>query len=165
MSEESESRVRGSVPSAAITQSLIETLDPDTFTPRLLHLLSTGLVRRESNLLRSSFALGTNDWRILSALATRPGSTSTDVCDFLVLNKAIVSKSVNILAERELILLVDGPRGTRPMYLTEAGAEMHHNMLPISRRGQEIILDGMTADEIEAFNNLLNRMIAKLNGS
>ncbi|MDQ0643245.1 MarR family winged helix-turn-helix transcriptional regulator [Microbacterium murale] len=140
-------------------EPLSNTIDPDEFTPRLLALLSNALVWRESNELRRRFGLGTNDWRIISALALRPGSSATEVSEFIGVNKAVVSKSVNVLSGRELIVLMDGPRGSRPMYLTTAGVQMHDEMLPISMRGQEIVLAHLNPREIERLNELLLRML------
>ena len=148
-----------------VTAPLSPTIDADGFTPRLLALLSNALVWRESTELRKRFGLGTNDWRILSALALRPGMTATDISEFLPVNKALISKSVNTLADRGLLVLFDGPRGSRPIFLTREGAETHDQMLPISMRGQEIILEGMTQTEIEQFNELLRRMLAQLRDS
>jgi DNA-binding MarR family transcriptional regulator len=144
-----------------ITRPLDVTLDPETFTPRLLALLSNALVWRESHELRRRFGLGTNDWRVLSALALRPGSPATDVCEFTGVNKAAVSKSVNTLVARDLVVLLDGPRGSRPMYLTAAGAVMHEAMYPISMRGQEIILADLAPDDVDRLNGVLRRMLEK----
>ncbi|GAA3653865.1 MarR family winged helix-turn-helix transcriptional regulator [Microbacterium marinilacus] len=170
MGEVAEARAAGTAtrrphheaPEGAIAEPLTDILEPDSFTPRLVALLSNALVWRESHELRRRFGLGTNDWRVISALATRPGTTSTDVSDFLGVNKAVISKSVNTLRDRGLILLSDGPRGSRPMYLSAAGAEMHHAMRPISMRGQEIILDGMPADEVRLLNAQLQDMLTRI---
>ncbi|OCG74250.1 hypothetical protein A7J15_05215 [Microbacterium sediminis] len=139
-----------------------EVIEPETFTPRLLALLSNALVWRESHELRRRFDLGTNEWRVLSALSTRPGISATEVSDFLGVNKAVVSKSVNTLLERRLIVLSDGPRGSRPLYLTDAGAQMHRDMLPISLRGQDIILEGLSQADVARLNAFLRAGLAKL---
>ncbi|WP_156760083.1 MarR family winged helix-turn-helix transcriptional regulator [Microbacterium karelineae] len=153
------------VPPGAVTEPLGDALATDEFTPRLLALLSNALVWRESQELRREVGLGTNDWRIVSALATRPGASATEVSEFLGVNKAVVSKSVNTLADRDLIVLGEGPRGSRPMFLTEAGVEMHHVMKPISKRGEDIILEGMTAGESRELNAVLRGMLARLKGA
>lgn len=140
-------------------EPLRNTLDPDNFTPRLLALLSNALVWRESNELRRRFGLGTNDWRVISGLALNPGFSATEVSEFIGVNKAVVSKSVNALVGRGLIVLMDGPRGSRPMYLTTEGVQMHDDMLPISRRGQDIVLAHLTPEEITSLNTLLQRML------
>jgi DNA-binding MarR family transcriptional regulator len=161
MSSETEQRPRALTPPEAVADPLAETIDPENFTPRLLSLLSNALVWRESHELRRLFGLGTNDWRVISAVAIRPGTSATELSEFLGLNKAVISKSVNTLIERGLVLLIDGPRGSRPMYLTHSGAEMHDAMLPISMRGQEIILADLSADDVDRLNRLLRRMLEK----
>lgn len=153
---------RHAAPAGAVTEPLGDVLEPEGFTPRLVSLLSNALVWRESHELRRRFDLGTNDWRVISAVATRPGTSATEVSDFLGVNKAVVSKSVNTLVERGMLLLSDGPRGSRPMYLSEAGAELHHLMRPISLRGQEIILEGVPQAEVDRFNALLRDMLARI---
>jgi DNA-binding MarR family transcriptional regulator len=144
---------------ALVTEPLEEVIDPENFTPRLLALLSNALVWRESHELRRRFRLGTNDWRVISVLALRPGASATEVSEFIGVNKAVVSKSVYTLTARALITLVDGPRGSRPMYLTAAGARMHDAMLPISMSGQDLILEGLAPEQIAHLNALLRRMI------
>lgn len=145
-----------------VTEPLADSIDPENFTPRLLWLLSNALVWRESQELLRRFDLGTNDWRVLSAIALRPGASATEVSDFIGVNKAAVSKSVNRLVGRQLIVLIDGPRGSRPMFLTREGAQLHTQMLPVSMRGHEIIVDDMPADEVAHFNDLLRTMLWRL---
>lgn len=161
MDSDTEQRARAAVPPDAVTEPLPDIIDPDNFTPRLLALLSNALVWRESHELRRRFGFGTNDWRIISALAIRPGASATEVSEFLGLNKAVISKAVTKLVDHGLVLLVDGPRGSRPMYLTDAGGRMHDAMLPISMRGQEIILADLAPEDVEQLNALLRRMLEK----
>lgn len=144
-----------------ITEPLADVIDSENFTPRLLALLSNALVWRESRLLRQAFNLGTNDWRVISALSIRPGATSSDISEFVAMNKAVVSKSVNTLIARELIVPADGKRGSRHLYLTRAGADMHDRMKPISLQGQEIVLSDLSADEVRQLNHLLARLLQK----
>ena len=144
---------------AMVVEPLNDTIDPENFTPRLLALLSNALVWRESHELRRRFGLGTNDWRVISVLAMRPGASATEVSEFIAVNKAVVSKSVAALLERDLISLVDGPRGSRLIYLTAAGAQMHADMLPVSMSGQDLILEGLDPEQIATLNGWLRAMI------
>ncbi|WES63362.1 helix-turn-helix domain-containing protein [Microbacter sp. GSS18] len=153
---------RPPLPPGTIVEPLEVTIDPESFTPRLLALLSNALVWRESHELRRRFGLGTNEWRVISALAMRPGCSATELSEFLAVNKAIVSKSVNVLVQRDLLVLSDGPRGSRPLYLSVDGAEMHDQMMPVSMRGQELILSHVAEEDVEHFNALLHRMLEEL---
>lgn len=150
------------VPEGAVTEPLARVISPESFVPRLLALLSNALVWRESRELRALVGFGTNDWRVIAAVATRPGMSSSEISDFLTVNKAVVSKSVNTLLDHELILVGDGPRGSRPLFLSVAGVEMHETMRPISERGEEIILDGMSDEEVERLTLTLQGMLQRI---
>jgi DNA-binding MarR family transcriptional regulator len=78
------------------------------------------------------------------------------------MNKSIVSKSVNTLIARDLIVPADGKRGSRHLYLTAAGAQMHDRMKPISLQGQEIILSDLSAEEVRQLNHLLTRLLQRM---
>jgi len=144
----------------AIFSPLPDLVSTNDFTPRLLALISNALVWRESFLMRREFDLGTNDWRVISALAIRPGATATYVSEFVAMNKAVVSKAVNTLIARHLVVSTDGPRGSRYLHLTNAGAAMHDKMMPVSLKGEEILLSGLNPDEILQLKTLLTRMLA-----
>ncbi|MFB9378368.1 MarR family winged helix-turn-helix transcriptional regulator [Kineococcus gynurae] len=147
-----------------VTEPMSTALDIEEFTPRLLHLLSNALVWRESHELRHRFGLGTNDWRVISTLAGSPGLSATQVAQFLGVNKAIVSKSVAVLTQRALVVLLEGPRGSRPMYLTGAGAAAHDEMLPVSAYGQELVLSRLDPEQRAQVNELLRTMLSGLRG-
>ncbi len=149
------------IPEGAVSEPLPVVIDSENFTPRLLALLSNSLVWRESRALRARFGLGTNDWRVIAALATGPGMNASEISEYIGMNKAIVSKSVNILSEGGLIVQAEVPGRARPLYLTEAGADMHDQMLPISMRGQEVILDGLSAIEVDRLNALLRSLLSR----
>lgn len=148
--------------SGVLGEPLSDVIESDAFIPRLLAVLSNALVWRESSLLRQEFSLGTNDWRVISALAIKPGSSATEVTEYLPMNKAAVSKAVNTLIDRNLIASEDGPRGSRCLFLTAEGAAMHDNMLPISLAGEELLLSQLTASEISQLRLLLTKMVANI---
>jgi len=140
----------------------LETIDPDEFTPRLVVLLSNAVSWLESSEMRRRFGLGTNDWRVLSTVALRPGATLTEVAEFIGVTKAMVSRSVTVLTDRELVTLSGGPRGSRPMHLTEAGAEVHHGLLRLDRAVESVLVDGMSEAEVRSLNQTLRQMIARI---
>jgi DNA-binding MarR family transcriptional regulator len=149
------------LPPNAIAEPLPGVIDSNDFTPRLLSLLSNSLVWRESSILRARFGLGTNDWRVISALAIRPGAMASEISEFLAMNKAIISKSVGVLTDRRLIVQVEDTGRSRQLFLTPEGAKMHDAMLPISLRGQEIILGDLSDEEVTQLNQLLRRLLAR----
>lgn len=153
-------RSHDSSPRDAVTEP-IPSLDPDEFMPRLIALLSNKLVWRESRLLRKHFGLGTNDWRVLSAIAVEPGMSLTEVADFIAVNKAIISKSVTSLLQRGLLVGSDAPGRSRPLYLTTAGVDMHQRMLPFSKSGEDFLLADLDDDDMGHLNTILRHLLAR----
>lgn len=143
----------------AITDRLPETIQRDVYTPALLGLLNNLLVWGGSRVFRSVHGVGTNEWRILSALGNHPGATAAELCDVLGLNKSIASTSVNLLLERGLVVPVDGPRGSRYLYLTPEGADVHDDFMPIALRRQAILTSALSDEEVAQLNSLLVRML------
>ncbi|MFV0406245.1 MAG: MarR family winged helix-turn-helix transcriptional regulator [Propioniciclava sp.] len=148
-----------------ITEPLTDVLDEQEFTPRLLALLSNALVWAQSRAFREELGLATNEWRVLSALASQPGLSASEISEALSVNKAVVSTSVNALASADYVVLVDGPRNTRPMYLTEAGKAAHDRMLPIALRGQQLIDAELGADGRRELNALLQKLTERVRRS
>ena len=107
------------------------------------------------------FGIGVNEWRLLAHIAHEPGCTAAEVSQFLRIDKAVVSRSVRSLIEKELVG-TDVSGGTRRLYLTERGVEMHDNVLPIALRREQILLDGFTAEERSELMSMLRRMHSNL---
>jgi DNA-binding MarR family transcriptional regulator len=141
------------------TQRLPRTIDRDTYTPALLGLLNNLLVWSGSRVFHHLHGIGTNEWRVVSALGNQPGSTASDLCDVLGMNKSIASKSVNTLLSRGLVAQLDGRRGSRHLYLTDAGAAVHDDLLAVAFERERILHARLSADEVAQLNSLLVRML------
>lgn len=150
------------VPSGAVTDVIVGPVPPEDFTPRLLVLVAGVLLKRESQLFRERFRLAANDWRVLSFVAVQPGVTATELAELIDVDKALVSRSVNTLAERRAIVLSDGPRGTRPLYLTESGVRLRAEMEPLAMEAYEIVQSVLTEQEIETSNRVLRTLLAEV---
>ena len=143
-----------------VTEPLPHTIRRDEYTPALLGLLNNVLVWGGSRVFRRMHDVGTNEWRIISALGNHPGATAGELCDILGMNKSIASNSVNVLLRRRMIAHVDGPRGSRYLYLTPQGVATHEDFMPIALRRQEILHESLTKNEIAQLNALLLRMLS-----
>lgn len=139
---------------------LPDTIERDVYTPALIGLISNVLVWGGSRVFHHIHGIGTNEWRIVSALGNWPGSTGTELRDILGINKSIASKSINELLDRGLIAQLDGPKGSRHLYLTVDGVEVHDDFMPIAKRRHEILHEGLTDEESAIVDALLVRMLA-----
>ncbi|OJV95387.1 MAG: hypothetical protein BGO47_02565 [Microbacterium sp. 67-17] len=140
--------------------ALPDALDLSRFTPRLLAILSNIFSLYESQSLRDQFGLGTTEWRILSAVALEPALTATEISKSTVMSKAVISRALTDLVQDGLLSLGDGPRGSRPIRITEEGAQMYRKMLPISYRAQEIINRTLGEEKLEQLHDLLTTLIS-----
>ncbi|WES64023.1 MarR family winged helix-turn-helix transcriptional regulator [Microbacter sp. GSS18] len=143
------------------TEPLPTALPPEEFTPRLLTLLSNVLVSAQAQGFRTETGRSTNEWRILAAVAATPGQSASEIAESLSINKSLISPTVNRLAEEGLIVLVGGPRGSRPMYLTPDGVRVHDLLAPIAQRGQDLITAELGEDDVRALNAILRRLLAR----
>lgn len=134
-------------------------LDLAKFTPRLIAVLSNIFSQRESMSLRQTLDLGTTDWRIIAALAQAPALTATEISRFTVMSKAVISRALANLIEQDLITQGDGPRGSRPLRLTERGVDVYREMLPIALRAQRLIERTITREELEFLEAILMRLV------
>nr|WP_243848686.1 MarR family transcriptional regulator [Lysinibacter cavernae] len=137
---------------------LDHTINRDHYTPALVSLVSNYLLWGGSKVFRHHFGLGTNEWRILSALSNHPGISASEVTAVLEVNKSIASRSTTVLLERNLIrILIEG--GARRMYLTAQGVEVHNAMVPIALERERVLQSGLTEDEVGQLQSLLLRVI------
>lgn len=138
---------------------LPRTIERDTYVPALLGLLNNVLVWGGARVFHALHGVGTNEWRIISALGNYPGSTASALCEVLGLNKSIASKSVNLLIEQGLVDHVGGKRGARYLFLTDAGVATHDAILPVALERQRILQGGLSPEQITTLNTLLLRML------
>ena len=78
---------------------------------------------------------------------------------YWAVNKAVVSKSVSVLVDRALVALLEGPRGSRPMYLTRAGAEMHVHIERIVRAEQVLAQQAGGIRLVDRLLQILRRLL------
>ncbi|UOQ57379.1 MarR family winged helix-turn-helix transcriptional regulator [Leucobacter allii] len=142
-----------------VVERLPDTIDRDSYTPALLGLLNNILLWGGSRVFHRRHGIGTNEWRIVSALGNWPGATAKELCELLGINKSVASKSVKLLLEREDIAQLDGPRGSRHLYLTAQGARVHDDCMPIALDRQRILLESLSPEEVGTLNALLVRML------
>lgn len=139
-------------------------LQTDQYAPAYLALVSNALSWGSSTVLRETFGIGLNDWRVIAALGMRPGVTSGGLSDLLGLSKSVVSRSTTYLTEEELIGSEEST-GVRLLYLTDRGLALYHRVLPTALQRQETLLTGFTAEERTELMSYLLRMYRNLKPS
>ena len=136
-------------------------LQTEQYAPAYLALVSNAMSWGSSAVLRDTFGIGLNDWRVVAALAMRPGLTSGGLTQLLGLTKSVVSRSTTSLTGAELVgSEEDG--GARLLYLTDRGLELYHRVLPTALVRQETLLAGFSGEERAELMGYLVRMYRNL---
>lgn len=154
-----DSAVAQAVEQGLVTERLAHTIDRDSFSPALLGLLNNVLVWGGSRVFTALYGVGTNEWRVISALGNHPGATARDLCEILGINKSIASKSVGVLVAAGYVGQADGRRGSRHLFLTETGAAMHDELMPVAVRRTDILEGRLSASEVTELHRLLAKML------
>ncbi|WP_369137401.1 MarR family winged helix-turn-helix transcriptional regulator [Modestobacter versicolor] len=139
-------------------------LQTDQYAPAYLALVSNAMSWGTSALLRETFGIGLNDWRVIAALAMRPGLTSGGLTQLLGLTKSVVSRSTTYLAEEGLVGSEESD-GARCLYLTDQGLDLYDRVLPTALDRQETLFAGFTQEERSELMGYLLRMYRNLKPS
>lgn len=138
-------------------EPLDQTIDRERYVPAYLSLVANSLQWSGSQLYLRDYGIGINDWRVLTALGNRPGSTAMEICSWINLHKSVVSRSLKMLQNLRLVA-TDPKLGRRRMFLTPGGAALHEQIMPIALQRERILLSGFSEDEIVLLRQFLQRM-------
>ena len=117
--------------------------------------------RRVSDAIQSACDLNLSQWRVLVAVADRPGRTASEVVDVTPMDKGIVSRAVSVLVERDLLERRASAKDGRlsHLHLTAAGRETYRAVAEQLRRSGASGETLLNEAEREALVSLLNKAI------
>jgi DNA-binding MarR family transcriptional regulator len=122
------------------------------------------LLRAESEALRAEAGLEAGDIGVLAVISLNPGITQNDLADSLVLKKSAVTRVVQRLEKRGLIVRQRSKRDRRAnnLALTEDGAAMADILRKASRARQATWFGTIPAEKQAVFYQVLFELIATL---
>jgi DNA-binding MarR family transcriptional regulator len=132
-----------------------------TYTPAVIAVLNGHLLWGASRIYHRRFGIGVNEWRIVARLSNHPGSTAIDTSAALVMNKSIVSRSTRLLVEMGYVKVETEDR-VRRMYLTRSGADLYQAIRPIAEQREQILLGGLTTDEVDTLRSLMFKLLEQV---
>jgi DNA-binding MarR family transcriptional regulator len=136
-------------------------IDRHLFVPHYLAVLANSLTWSQSRFYRDNYGIGLNEVRIVTVLAHSPGLSARGLTEALVMNKAIVSKSLAMLLEQGLIE-EGGGRRPRPYFLTQSGIELNALIVHVALERELRLLDGFTPNDKTILLGYLARMYRNL---
>lgn len=109
----------------------------DLLSTRFLRLSNT-LALYSSRRYRQQFGVTLPEWRVMSIVASRDGTTARDISRELATDKAWVGLSVKRLARRGFLIRSADKQDTRRVLLslTKQGKQMHDAIMSVARQRQ-----------------------------
>lgn len=125
-------------------------------TTRLLRLSNT-LALYSSRRYRQEFGVTLPEWRVMSIVASRDGTTARDISSALATDKAWVGLTVKSLAERGYLTRALDKQDTRRVLLslTKQGKEVHDAIMAVARRRQRRLLAALPDGAADVFSTSL----------
>jgi DNA-binding MarR family transcriptional regulator len=135
-------------------------LNLDIYIPALLTFVSNKLSRGASTVYRRAFGIGVAEWRVISLLAIEPGIPAHRVCQVIGFDKALVSRTIQILENQKYVTVRSDGKDSRrrTVTLTAAGLDLHDRVIKVALEREKLLLQDFTAKEIDVLAKMLRRM-------
>jgi DNA-binding MarR family transcriptional regulator len=137
------------------------TINRHVFVPHYLGVLSNSFIWSQSRYFLETYGTGVNEIRVISVLADCEELTATGLCDALVMNKSIVSRTLKGLQAKELIHSKDSGRNQH-FRLTEEGYDLNAKIVKISLAREKRLLRGLSDSDKVILLGYLARMVENL---
>jgi len=142
----------------------------EDFMPYRLSLLSNTISGGISSAYRKVYDLSVTEWRVVAILGRFPGLTATEITERGAMDKVAVSRAVNRLELRNLV--VRGEHGSDrrrvPLVLSEGpGQELFRDVMPRALAYERELLASLTSAEQAEFDRLVKKLQSaaeRLNG-
>ena len=143
------------------------TLQLESFLPYRLSLLSNAVSGAIAAVYGDKFAISMPEWRIMMILAEYPDISADEVCRRTKIEKSVVSRAVARLLSRHLINrdVDEKDRRRSILRLSETGLSVYDEVMPIARDYEAELLADLTAEELETFNKMIDRLMEKATGT
>ena len=135
-------------------------LNLEHFLPYQLSVLSNRISQDIAELYQTRHALGMTEWRVIAVLAQHPGISAGEAAERTAMDKVAISRAVASLTGSGRVTrdTHEGDRRRAVLRLTPAGKAIHDDVAPLALAYERRLLEGLSADERAALNQLLHRV-------
>ncbi|MBE1299128.1 MAG: MarR family transcriptional regulator [Alteromonadaceae bacterium] len=132
----------------------------ERFLPYRLSILSNKISSMVASAYQDKFALTITEWRIMAVLGEFPGVSADEISAKTQIEKSILSRSVNRLLKRHLIEreISDVDRRRSHIRLSEMGAAVYEEIVPLSLQYEKALLECFNTDEKQQLSGLIDRL-------
>jgi len=135
-------------------------LDLEHFLPYRLSVLSNRVSQAIARTYEQRFGLSVTEWRVIAIIGRYPGLSATEVAQRSAMDKVAISRAVRRLLDQGRIEREhsDADRRARHLRLSEAGREIHDEIVPAALAFEQRIRAALSDEE----NRMLERLIGKI---
>jgi DNA-binding MarR family transcriptional regulator len=135
----------------------------EEFLPYRLAVLSHTVSSKIAGVYEERFQVSIPEWRVIAILGRFPGLSAVEVAQRTMLDKVAVSRAVTKLIksgrlDREF---ADADRRRSILNLSEEGRRIHDEIAPLALRFERDLLHGISAEDFERFNLVMERLVAR----
>jgi DNA-binding MarR family transcriptional regulator len=144
-------------------ESMNDDLILEEFIPYRLAVLSHTVSTTIAKVYEKKFGVSIPEWRVVAILGRFPGLSAVEVAERTMLDKVAVSRAVTKLIKTGRIdrQFADADRRRSILNLSEEGQKVHDEIAPLALAFEHDLLQGIGPDEYEAFNIVVERLLAK----
>ena len=144
-------------------ESMKDELILEEFLPYRLAVLSHTVSTTIAKVYEKQFGVSIPEWRVIAILGRFPGLSAVEVADRTMLDKVAVSRAVTKLIKNGRIdrEFADADRRRSILNLSEDGHKVHNEIAKLALAFEQELLQGMSPEEYEAFNLVVERLLAK----
>lgn len=147
--------------------------DPDAplmlerFLPYRLAVLANTVSKGIARLYADRFGITIPEWRILAILGAFGPATASEIQGRSAMDKVQVSRAIARLTEAGMIrrTVDEADRRRQTIAMTAEGDRVYREIVPLAQAREAALLEGLTAEEREMLDRLLNRIQARAEGA
>ncbi len=145
------------------TAQLSDELILEDFLPYRLAVLSHTVSNKIASVYEERFKVSVPEWRVIAILGRFPGLSAVEVAQRTMLDKVAVSRAVTKLIKNGRLdrEFADADRRRSILNLSEEGRRVHDEIAPLALRFERDLLHGISADDYERFNRVMERLVAR----
>jgi DNA-binding MarR family transcriptional regulator len=129
-------------------------------------IFANRLSRAASRFYRRNYGIGVVEWRLIMYIGRTNETRANRICSETDLDKGAVSRSLAALQGMGIVSVKeDGTDNRRNnVALTPKGRALHNELVPVALERQTRLVADLTADEIQLFLGLIEKLQAKVAG-
>lgn len=135
----------------------------ENFMPYRLSVLSNTVSTTVARAYDKRFKVSIPEWRVIAVLGRFPGLSAVEVAERTLMDKVAVSRAVTKLIKNGRIdrEFADADRRRSILNLSEEGKQLHDEIATLALEFERDLLEGLTAEQLEQFDVILERLLAR----